>query len=306
MLRYLIPLLPLIHKVTAREPDHVRGIAWFGLETEHRNLMCTWTHDIPWNLKKIESLGFNTVRIPFSHDYITSADWKVLDELFHHVENTNLSLVLDYHRIDDTHQSPKPWIEGKLDFDGFLRDWEIVLDRYGKHQRLVGIDIWNEYQSDNYVEWNNIARQIVSHIDSKYSQQNLTYYVQGTNWAGNIHFMNLSDLACADRIRYTIHKYWFSDTEPLEEHWDYSFGLIDHDSAHINVGEWGYISDKPKEIDWAVRFMYYLKNKKIHNSFFWTWSFNSGDTGGILLPDCESVDCKKIYLLKQYWNVSHV
>jgi hypothetical protein len=278
--------------------DQIRGIAWFGLETEHRDLMCTWTHGIEWNLKKIENLGFNVVRIPFSYDYVKRGDWHVMDNLFEEVKKTNLSLVLDYHRLQETHQSFKPYNE-LVTFDHFLSSWETILKRYEYHPQLVGVDIWNEYQGTNYVEWNNLARQIVSFIDSRFSHRLWVYWVQGTKWSGSIHDVFLDDMSCSDRIIYVVHKYWFSDTEPLEQNWDWSFG--NHTSAKINVGEWGYISDNPKEIDWAVRFVKWLKVKGIHNSFFWTWSFNSGDTGGVLLPNCETVDCKKMYLLKNYW-----
>lgn len=279
-----------------------RGISLFGLETEFRNVMCTWQHDVPWLLNKLESLGFNTIRIPFSYDYVHTGDWSVLDDLFHHIQETNLSAVLDFHRIDDTHQSPKPWIEGKVDFEHFLQAWNTVLQRYGTNPRLTGLDIFNEYQGDNYVEWNNIARQIVSYIDSSYGKLNLTYYVQGTNWGGNIHFLNLEDMECSDRVRYTIHKYHFSDKEPLEDNWSWSFGLADHATGKINVGEWGFISDHPNEVDWARRFVAWLKLKGIRDSFFWCASPNSFDTGGILLDDCSSVDCRKMKILRDYWS----
>lgn len=283
--------------------DQIRGIAWFGLETQFRNtegggLMCTWQHNVSWNLQKIESLGFNVLRIPFSYDYIKHNDWKVMDELFDEVLKTNLSLVLDYHRLADTHQSFKPYNE-EVTFDMFLSSWSTILTRYEAHPRLIGIDTWNEYQGANYVEWNSLARQIVSYIDSRFSHRQWIYWVQGTNWSGNIHDVFLDDMECADRIVYVLHKYWFSDQEPLEQNWDWSFG--NHTSSKINIGEWGYMRGDKHQLDWAVRFVEYLKKRGIRNSFFWTWSFNSGDTEGVLLPDCHSIDCKKMWLLRHYW-----
>ena len=32
----------------------IKGINWFGFETEYKNLMCTWTNDIEWNINKIK------------------------------------------------------------------------------------------------------------------------------------------------------------------------------------------------------------------------------------------------------------
>lgn len=293
----LTALLPLL----SAAQDITKGIAWFGLETQYNGLMCTWQNSVAWNLKRIQDLGFNTVRIPFSHDYVRAGNWHGMDELFEEVTKTNLSLVLDFHRLKNTHQSFKPWTDD-VTFDDFLKSWELILNRYENHTQLVGVDVWNEYQGDNFVEWNNIARQIVDFIDKRYGRHNWTYYVQGTNWAGNIHDVFLDDMDCADRIRVTIHKYWFSDKEPLEENWEYSFGLVNHDPTKICVGEYGFISGHPDEVKWFDRFTIWLKSKGIRDSFFWTWSWNSGDTGGVLLDDCTSIDCAKMYRLKSFWS----
>mgnify|MGYP003313393762 CR=1 FL=1 len=137
----------------------------------------------------------------------------------------------------------------------------------------------HEYQSGNYVEWNNLARQIISFIETNFPER-FQYFIGGTNWGGNLHNMDLSDLPYYSRIRYSIHKYWFSDSEPYDEKWDYSFG--DHKPV-INVGEWGYMSEVKSETEWAERFVEYLRENDLRDTFFWTYSHNSGDTGGILL-----------------------
>ena len=111
--------------------------------------------------------------------------------------------------------------------------------------------------------------------------------------------MDLTDLAFHDRIRYSIHKYWFSDTQPYEPKWDYSFG--DHKPV-VSVGEWGYMSEVQSEVEWAEKFVNYLIKNELRDTFFWCWSPNSGDTKGILLDNCSTIDQDKMALLHRLWN----
>lgn len=283
----------------------IKGINWFGFETEYKNLMCTWSHDIEWHLKKIKSVGFNYIRVPFSLEYVKEGNWKYMDEFFEKSKELDLNVVLDFHRLHSTHQSAKPY-DNVYDFDDFLNGWKTILNRYKDYENLHAIDIFNEYQSGNYIEWNNLSRQIVSFIETNFPER-FNFFVGGTNWGGDIHYMDLSDLPYHDRIRYSIHKYWFSDTEPYEEKWNYSFG--DHKPV-VNVGEWGYMSDVPSEAEWAEKFVEYLRKNDLKDTFFWTWSHNSGDTGGVLMDrassrtgqDCTDVDYKKMLLLHHLWS----
>lgn len=274
----------------------IRGISLFGMETEYMAVMCTWEHPIDWHMSKIKELDFTHVRVPFSYDYIARGDWTAMDELFVSAERHNLSLALDFHRIDRTHQSAKPYTT-TVTFDMFLEAWRTILNRYHSRAVLEAVDIFNEYQSDNAAEWNNLARQIVSFIDTNFPDR-FIFYVGGTNWGGSLQFVDLDDMKCHDRIRYTIHKYWFSDTqEPLEQAWNVSFGSH---KMLVNVGEWGFQSEQQSQVDWANRFINWLLSVDIKDSYFWTWTWNSGDTGGIL-KDCTTVDDSKMSILRRYW-----
>lgn len=275
----------------------IRGLSTFGMETEYMDFMCSWAHPIDWHVSKIKELGFTHLRVPFSYDYVTSSDWHSLDTLFDAAYNEDLNVTLDFHRLEKTHQSAKPY-NSRVSFDMFLDAWWTILDRYRDYPNLEALDIFNEYQSDNYEEWNNLARQIVSFIEAFYPDR-YKYYVGGTQWGGNLQFVDLSDMGCSDRIYYTIHKYHFSDTEPLEEAWNVSFGS---QKWIVNVGEWGFMSDHPDQVDWANRFVDWLLSVNIRDSYFWCYSWNSGDTGGLLKEDCTTIDEVKMDLLRRYWE----
>ena len=107
----------------------------------------------------------------------------------------------------------------------------------------------------------------------------------------------MSSLSFHDRVIYSIHKYSFSDSPPWKIKWDYSFG--DHSS--VNVGEWGFISSIPEQCSWANAFVDYLIETDRRDTFIWTWTWNSGDTQGVLKEDCETIDEEKMKLLHKLW-----
>lgn len=283
--------------LTATVSAMIRGISHFGCETEYMDFMCTWTHPVDWHVAKMKELNFTHIRVPFSYDYIQRGDWSALDTMFSSAEQHGLNITLDFHRIDKTHQSARPYND-EVSFDAFLSAWKKILERYHKRSPLEALDIFNEYQPSNYEEWNNLARQIISYLERHFPDR-FKFYVGGTQWGGNLQFVDLSDMPCHDRIYYTIHKYHFSDKEPLEMAWNVSFGPH---KVIVNVGEWGFMSDRPDQVAWANRFVDWLKSQNISDSYFWTWSFNSGDTGGILREDCTSIDEGKMNLLRRYWS----
>jgi aryl-phospho-beta-D-glucosidase BglC (GH1 family) len=313
-MRFLISLLlPLVAAATRtfNQTDPFRGVSFYGLETPYgvqdgtNGFSCTWEHDIGFYVQKAASLGFNSLRIPFSYDYVVKGNWRNLDILFDEILKTNMSVVLDLHRISSTHQSAMPWIEGEVTFDQVLGAWDTILKRYGNHPRLVALDVFNEPQSStDYSTWNSISRQMVQFIDQKYGQYQYLYFVEGIGWGGDISYINLEGNKWSERIRYVIHKYSFqalAQKQTFEEQWDYSFNLHDHPAEKIIVGEWGFISERPDQVEWASKFIEWLKLKGIKNSFFWCLTHLSYDTGGILLDCGGAVDCRKMKMLKHLW-----
>ena len=275
----------------------IKGLNWFGFETQYYNLMCTWAHDMEWHIDNIEKLGFNYIRLPFSVEFIQRQDFSEMDRFFDLIQHSEINVALDCHRLHATHQSAKPY-DNTYSFDTFLDSWRIILDRYKDVENLLAVDIFNEYQSDNYVEWNSLARQTLNYLETHFPGR-FEYFIGGTNWGGNLHYVNVDDLYFSDRVWYSVHKYWFSDTNPYTDKWAYTFSEL---SKVINVGEWGYKSESAQETAWAEAFVDYLREKNIRDTFFWTYSHNSDDTHGILLYDCTNVDDDKMSLLHRLWE----
>lgn len=89
-MRILKALLAVLPAVVATSQDFIHGISWFGFETEHRGLQLDWCGYPPDHyLQKIQEVGFNAVRLPFSMDFVNANQWDKMDDFFRAVQNTN-------------------------------------------------------------------------------------------------------------------------------------------------------------------------------------------------------------------------
>ncbi len=81
----------------------IKGINWFGFETEYQNLMCTWAKPAHWHISKINELGFNYIRLPVSLEFIENNYWNDMNEFFRLTEAKNISVVFDMHIFPRRH-----------------------------------------------------------------------------------------------------------------------------------------------------------------------------------------------------------
>jgi aryl-phospho-beta-D-glucosidase BglC (GH1 family) len=99
----------------------------------------------------------------------------------------------------------------------------------------------------------------------------------------------------------------------LAADWDTLFGQF-FQTTPVIVGEWGGLygkgisasTRKPSgqaDISWQNAFVDYLITKGMRSSFYWCYTPNSGDTGGILNYDL-TVREDKMALLKRLWGAS--
>ena len=83
-----------------------------------------------------------------------------------------------------------------------------------------------------------------------------------------------------------------------EEDWDYSIPF----KNKTIIGEWGYKNTVPEQVEWAKRFVRWMKANGVKDTFFWTSVTNSYDTDGLWLKDCLTLETDKIALLQDLWS----
>jgi hypothetical protein len=290
----LLGLLFCVFPVIFGKTADIRGYNFYGIETPRRDFVCTWQNPVSYYIDKLAELDFNFIRVPFSLQYVEANDFSKMDGFFDAVKkHPQVSIVLDLHRVYESHQGATPF-EGGVSLTRFTDAWKKILNRYKDFSQLVAVDIFNEYQGTDAIYWNSVAQQITDKIEDEFPNR-FTYYVGGWIWGGNLHGISLEDLPYANRINYTIHKYVFSNGD--ENEWNYSFG--DHKNK-MNVGEWGFKTELQNEVNWAKRFIAYLKKIDVRNSFFWTIAL-SGDTNGIWHDSCQEIDWYKYDIIKSLW-----
>jgi endoglucanase len=92
---------------------------------------------------------------------------------------------------------------------------------------------------------------------------------------------------------------WFSDPkypDNLPAVWDKYWGYLAADTP-ILIGEFGTRLETDKDRQWLHTFKSYIQEKRL-NWTFWSLNPNSGDTGGLLLDNWQSVQKEKQDLLK--------
>lgn len=294
-----IPLLLL--RVGVGYGNMIKGMNYYGLETPSRDFVCGWQHRPSYYLAKLDELGFNSIRLPFSLEYVRAGNFEKMDEFFDAIKkHPHMNVTLDMHRVFSSHQGPTP-TENWITMDMFLSGWKTIIDRYKMNPQLYGIDVFNEYQGTDSNYWNGVLRTIVNDIEAHVPNR-FEYFVGGTRWGGDIHDINLESLPFSDRIHYTIHKYIFSGSGfNRQDDWNESFGQFKDIPGKVSVGEWGFKSDRWDEVNWAKEFVGYLKEHDIRNTYFWTIA-HSGDTGGLWHDDCENIDMDKYEIIKSLWD----
>jgi hypothetical protein len=280
-----LTLASLVFSVSA----WMKCISIYGLETPAKNFVCTWTNPLEFYVKELARLKFDTLRLPFSYEWVRQGDFSKMDLFFDVAEKYNVSVLLDLHRVWSDHQGPGP--EEGISLNEFLwNGWMPVLNRYVNRTVLKGHNVYNEYTGNDVGYITHYSEVVIRAIEEKFPGR-FDHYVTGYVWASTLHTLDLDYLP---RVRYSIHRYkWHGYNE---NDWDHHFSH--HNSSEILVGEFGF---KTQDFDWARQFINYLKRRNIRDACFWTIAYSS-DTDGLWHDDCTNLDWQKYEVLDQLWR----
>lgn len=270
----------------------MRCTSLFGLETDLSQTDCSWAHPSSFYIDQLGEKGFNWLRIPFSGEYVRRGDFHILDDIFQSAEKWDMSVLLDWHRNINAYQDD--WLEN-ISRDDYLSLYKQLLTRYMDNPHLQMVGLFNEYKGQDLSYWKGQMEAVVLELENTFPDRFL-WLIGGMLWSGNHHDLDWSHLPFADRIYQDIHKYSFSG-KANEEDWEYSFPK---NHSQTVVGEWGFFSDRQDQVDWAHRFVNWLKEKEMRNTCFWVSVSSSGDTGG-LWKDCQDFEYSKYNLILYLW-----
>lgn len=272
----------------------LKCISFYGLETPLKDFVCSWANSPEYYVSKLKDIGFDSIRIPWSIDNLVgSNDFRKADEIVDLATKYDMEIILDCHRVSNSHQEYSPISEG-LSMEAFIQSWFTVLDRYKDSTSVTGIDIWNEYQGSDALFYNNFLKTVIASIEERYPNR-YQYYAGCLNWGNQCALLDLSGTPTYNRTTYSLHKYPFSSGSNYKDDWDFS---INSHGEKVAVLEFGF---KSQDTDWARQFVHYLKEKKIEDTCFWTIA-HSRDTDGLFEDDCITINWNKVAILKTLWS----
>lgn len=327
----------------AGAPVRIAGVNWFGFETANHVVHGLWARDYKSMIDQMKSLGYNTIRMPYSDDILKpgtmpdsiSHDGKntdlrgltslqVLDKIVAYAGQSGLKIVLDRHRPDGAGQSAL-WYTASVPESTWITNLKALAARYKGNSAVVGIDLHNEPHDpacwgcgDTSRDWRLAAQRAGNAVLSVNPEllimvEGVQSY-NGTNgwWGGNL--MGVAQhpvqLDVPNRLVYSAHDYatsvaqqsWFSDPSfpaNMPGIWDKYWGYIfKQNVAPVWLGEFGTTLQPSVDQKWLAELVKYLRSTSAYgaDSFhwtFWSWNPNSGDTGGILKDDWQTVDTAK-------------
>ncbi len=274
-------------------------------------------------------------------DLANKTPLQVLDRIVAEFAMRGFYVLLDHHRPDCNAISTTPQIPGYT-LDQWVADLQFVADRYRNVPNVFAIDLKNEPHSssgsgafwgtgDIDSDWKLAAERAGSAVLA--TNARLLVFVEGVSdnngrcehadahwWGGNIEpaACHPIDEARIPRHRLVLspHLYgpsvsgqpYFRDGTGFPDNmpaiWQNQLGRFMGRNAVV-LGEFGgRFTDQDRQ--WQVKFVDWLKCKGVRNFFYWSWNPNSGDTGGILQDDWQSVSLDKYNNLKRLWDGSAV
>jgi endoglucanase len=142
-------------------PVRMTGVNWFGMETANNTFHGLWSR--PWKsmVDQIASLGYNTIRVPFSNDALkpgakhtgvdaypnpdlqSDSPLQILDKVINYAGTKGIRILLDRHRPDQSNQSAL-WYTATVSEATWISDWKMLATRYKGNPTVIGADLHNE------------------------------------------------------------------------------------------------------------------------------------------------------------------
>ena len=248
---------------------------------------------------------------------------QILDKLVIGAGRHGLKIVLDRHRPDSGSQSAL-WYTNQYSEARWISDWKMLAQRYEGNDTVIGFDLHNEphdpanWGSGNLAtDWRLAAERAGNAILA--INPHLLIIVEGLDHIGNDFYWWGGNLAATSQypirlsvptqLVYSPHDYcdsvysqpWFSDPSypaNLPAVWDPHWGyLVKRNIAPIWIGEFGTKNITLSDRQWFKALASYIQATGCSFAY-WCWNPNSGDTGGILEDDWQTIHQEKQSILQ--------
>lgn len=270
-------------------------------------------------------------------DLVGKNSLEILDLVMNEFNKQGFYILLDHHSPDCSAIS-ELWTTSVYTEANWINDLVFMANRYKALPKFLGIDLKNEphgmatWGANNpLTDWNKAAERASAAVLA--ANPNLLVFVEGIQesnacsgkiahwWGGNLEPLKCTPLNIpANKLVLSPHvygpdvsmqTYFNAATFPnnMPAIWNAHFGQFVTAGYAVAIGEFGGKyghGGNAKDKVWQNAFVKYMLNKKITNSFYWSWNPNSGDTGGILQNDWTTPWNDKVDLLLTLWRKKSV
>ncbi|GMT24589.1 hypothetical protein PFISCL1PPCAC_15886, partial [Pristionchus fissidentatus] len=317
------------------QPLVLKGINYFGFETETYAPHGLWSYDLNYYLDFIKNNDFNAIRVPFSLEMVKNdpsnlnincatnpglcgkSALQLLDVFIDRAADRGLLIMLDNHRITASGGISELWCNNEYPESQLISLWQKLVDRYSNRWNVFAIDLKNEPHdsaswgnSNAATDWNKAAERIINNLSSFSG----LFFIEGIEWGNRLENVaqfpiNTGTASLNNRVVYSPHCYDPSvydrpefNTPDFPNNLDAiymaKYGFIVNQTGHpVVVGEWGGKADVgTRDETWNKWYIEWLRTKCLTNNFYWCLNPNSGDTGGLLEDDWLTPIPRKIAL----------
>ena len=220
------------------------GINWFGFETGNAVPHGLWQRGYKDLLDQVKTLGFNTLRIPFSEQMLATnaaaqsinfnvnpdlqglTPLQVLDKIVAYCGQIGLRIFLDRHsaKADDYMNEDVWYIPGDSYYteQQWINDWVMLATHFAGNPTVIGADLFNEPKktatwgsSSPATDWNHAAERCGNAILA--ANPNWLIIVEGTGqfggtttwWGGDLQGVTTYPvvLNVTNKLVYSMHEY---------------------------------------------------------------------------------------------------
>ncbi len=259
---------------------------------------------------------------------------QIMDKIVDYAGEIGIKIILDHHRSNAGAGTSENglWYNSQYTQAAWINDWKMLAARYADDPAVIGADLHNEPYNGTWGgggtnDWALAAETAGNAIGTV--NANWLVFVEGVGtyngqsywWGGNL--MGVRDrpidLALDNKLVYSAHDYpnsvyeqpWFKGADfpaNLPAKFDQMWGYIYKEGiAPVWIGEFGTKLVDPKDAPWLEAITSYLggdfnndgtsdlaPGQKGPSWTFWSWNPNSGDTGGILNDNWNTVNQTKM------------
>ena len=143
-------------------PIVLRGVNWFGIESDLHAPHGLWKRDYKEMLAQIRSLGYNVIRLPYAVQSLRASNvsgidfsiganqelqgkspLEVMDAVIQEAQRQGLLILLDSHRLNDQ-RIPELWYGDGFTEADWIDTWKMLATRYKNQANIIGADLKNE------------------------------------------------------------------------------------------------------------------------------------------------------------------